>query len=104
MNRKLIQVRTHLNAMTVTWVMNNICTNHCDYCPPVLHRGNNHNYSWDRAREFMNRLFKRYLRVNLSISGGEPTLSPFLKTFQCQIAALILFPDRDFDETLYTPR
>ena len=24
MNRKLIQVRTHLNAMTVTWVMNNI--------------------------------------------------------------------------------
>ena len=78
MNKKLVQVRTHLNSMTVTWVMNNICTNHCDYCPPVLHRGNNHNYSWDSAREFMERLFKRYLRVNLSISGGEPTLSPFL--------------------------
>ena len=78
MTKKLIQVRTHLNSMTVTWVMNNICTNHCDYCPPVLHKGSNHNYSWDRAKEFMERLFNRYLRVNMSLSGGEPTLSPFL--------------------------
>jgi organic radical activating enzyme len=78
MTKKLIQVRTHLNSMTVTWVMNNICTNHCDYCPPVLHKGSNHNYSWDRAKEFMERILNRYLRVNLSLSGGEPTLSPFL--------------------------
>lgn len=64
--------------MTITWVLNNICTNHCDYCPPVLHRGNNHNFKWEHAKTFLERVFKRYMRVNCSISGGEPTLSPFL--------------------------
>lgn len=78
MSKKLIQVRTHLNSMTITWVLNNICTNHCDYCPPVLHRGNNHNFKWEHAKSFLERVFNRYLRVNCSISGGEPTLSPFL--------------------------
>jgi organic radical activating enzyme len=77
MNKKLIQITQHTNTLQLTWVMNNICTNHCDYCPPSLHSGKNHHYDWEIAKGFIDRLFKRYPKIHCSISGGEPTVSPF---------------------------
>lgn len=77
MNKKIISIKKNNNVFVLTWILNNICTNHCDYCPPTLHRGTNHHYDWDIAKEFINRLFTRYPRIHCSISGGEPTLSPF---------------------------
>ena len=63
----------------LTWIINNICTNHCDYCVPDLHTGSNHHYDWQIARGFLNRILDEVARpINLSISGGEPTLSPHL--------------------------
>lgn len=62
----------------VTWILNNICTNQCVYCPPDLRNGKNHHYDWFHAELFIEDLFVRYPRIHLTVSGGEPTLSPFL--------------------------
>lgn len=75
--KKIIQVRQQEHVLQLTWVINNICSNHCAYCPPSLHMGNNHHYDWEKAKGFLNKLFKRYDRIHCSISGGEPSLSPF---------------------------
>ena len=62
----------------LTWIINNICTNHCSYCPEYLHRGQNHNYQWRDAQQFIQQLLEHHPRVHLIVSGGEPTVSPFL--------------------------
>jgi organic radical activating enzyme len=77
MTRKIIQIRQAENILQLTWIINNICTNHCDYCPPTLHSGTNHHYEWSHAKSFIKRLLQRYSKIHCSISGGEPTLSPF---------------------------
>lgn len=77
MTKKIIQIKQQGDALQLTWILNNICTNHCDYCPPSLHNGVNHHYDWDIAKDFINRLMVRYPKINCAISGGEPTVSPF---------------------------
>lgn len=77
MDKKLIQIRQTERVMQLTWVINNICTNHCDYCPPTLHAGKNHHYEWEKAKSFITRLINHYPEIHCSISGGEPTVSPF---------------------------
>jgi organic radical activating enzyme len=76
---KIIEIKQHTPDLYLTWVINNICTNKCSYCPPNLHNGTNHNYEWEQAEAFIQELLKRYPKIQLAISGGEPTLSPFLK-------------------------
>jgi len=83
---KIIKIQQPDNApMHLTWMINNICTNHCSYCPPNLHEGKNHYYEWENAQLFFKMLFERYPRIHCSVSGGEPSLSPFFpdicKTF-----------------------
>jgi len=75
---KIIRVQQPDNApMHLTWMINNICTNHCSYCPPNLHEGKNHHYEWENAQRFFKMLFERYPKIHCSVSGGEPSLSPF---------------------------
>lgn len=62
----------------LTWVINNICTNHCRYCPKYLHAGKNHHYDWQEAEYFIDSLLEKHPMVHLVVSGGEPTVSPFL--------------------------
>lgn len=62
----------------LTWIINNICTNHCRYCPEYLHAGKNHHYQWAEAEQFIDQLLEQHPMVHLVISGGEPTVSPFL--------------------------
>lgn len=67
-------------ANIVTWVINDICTYNCRYCPPALHNGKNHKYDWEYIEPFLDKLFETYAQdrsLIFSISGGEPTLSPF---------------------------
>jgi len=78
MTKKLIAIVQAPKAMQLTWVINNICTNACDYCPKGLHEGKNHHYEWDNAKRFVNELLAKHDRINISIAGGEPTLSPHL--------------------------
>ena len=65
------------NALDLTWIMNNICTNSCRYCPPILWNGKNHHYEWEHAKTFLQRLIDTHKKIICSISGGEPTVSPF---------------------------
>lgn len=79
MTKQLLQIRQRKPTVQISWILNNICTNHCDYCPPSLHSGTNHHYQWDHAKTFTERLLARYTRMHVSISGGEPTLSPHFR-------------------------
>lgn len=65
----------------ITWVMNNICSNQCTYCLPGLYAGTNHNYEWKNAKKFIEIVLKKYGKTHWSVSGGEPTMSPFFKEF-----------------------
>ena len=76
MSKRVISIKQKYDTCQLTWVLNNICTNHCDYCPPILHSGTNHHYDWAIAKTFLHRLFDRYPQIHCTISGGEPTLSP----------------------------
>jgi organic radical activating enzyme len=66
------------DVLQITWVINTICSNKCNYCVPALHSGKNHYYDWDIVEPFFTELFKRYPKIHVSIAGGEPTMSPFL--------------------------
>lgn len=75
----LIQVYPRKRIFHLTWVINNICTNHCAYCPPILHAGTNHGYQWKNAKTFIERLINERINIHCAVTGGEPTVSPFFK-------------------------
>lgn len=77
--KRIIQIARDKSKFQLSWCINNICTNHCTYCPDHLHRGKNHNYEWELTRGFFKRLFTRYKNIHCSITGGEPTVSPHFK-------------------------
>jgi MoaA/NifB/PqqE/SkfB family radical SAM enzyme len=78
--KKIIRVKQADDSpFQLTWIINNICTNACSYCPSNLHNGTNHNYDWDTAKIFFKELFSRYPKVHCSVAGGEPSLSPFFR-------------------------
>jgi organic radical activating enzyme len=79
MTNRIIKVKqADEDTFRLTFVINNICTNACSYCPKNLHEGTNHNYEWENAKRFFNLLFQKYPKVWCSVAGGEPSLSPFL--------------------------
>lgn len=79
-NGKIIKVQQQDNdLMHLTWMINNICPNRCSYCPSDLHNGKNHHYDWENARKFFEILFDKYPSIHCSVSGGEPSVSPFFK-------------------------
>jgi organic radical activating enzyme len=75
----IIEIKQKIPALYLTWIINNICTNACSYCPTTLHNGTNHNYDWEDARKFIKLVLEKYPKIHLAISGGEPTLSPWFK-------------------------
>jgi organic radical activating enzyme len=94
---KLLQIRQRVPAYQLTWIINNICTNHCDYCVPTLHEGKNHHYDWSRAREFAQRIIDTVaVPINLAIGGGEPTVSPHFEEM------VSMFWDRGHTSTVTT--
>lgn len=79
MDKKVIRVtQKDETLMHLTWVINNICNNKCSYCVPDLNAGMGHHYSWENAKLFLENLFERYSNIHCSVSGGEPSISPFL--------------------------
>ena len=78
--KKIIRIEQPDSApFNLTWIINNICTNACSYCPENLHNGTNHNYEWENAKRFLTQLFERYPNIHCSVAGGEPSLSPFFE-------------------------
>lgn len=79
-NKTIVGIRNRTDkSLFLTWVINNICTNHCSYCPGDLHQGSNHHYEWQNAKTFINNCFELYGSLQCNLAGGEPTLSPFFK-------------------------
>jgi len=76
--KEIVAVDTD-NVVMITWILNNICTYSCRYCPPNLHNGKNYRYEWEDIEPFVSHLLKFYRGKNIefNLSGGEPTLSPF---------------------------
>ena len=66
-------------TLSLTWIINNICSNSCSYCIPALYAGTNHNYEWANAKKFIQELFDKYESIHCNVSGGEPTMSPFFE-------------------------
>lgn len=66
------------NYSVITWVLNNACTYDCRYCPDMLHNGPNTRWSWEQISPFLDEVFRQYPgSIRFSLSGGEPTVSPF---------------------------
>jgi len=66
----------------ITWILNNVCTYSCRYCPPSLHNGTNPKYDWEEIEPFVDKIFQHYEKnfgsnIRFALSGGEPTLSRF---------------------------
>ena len=66
----------------ITWILNNVCTYSCRYCPPNLHNGTNPKYDWEEIQPFVDKLFDHYGKqfgnnIRFALSGGEPTVSRF---------------------------
>lgn len=78
-NTEILEITANEPVFQLTWSINNICTNHCRYCPSTLHSGKNHHYEWQHAERFSLALMDRYPKIQLAIAGGEPTVSPWLK-------------------------
>lgn len=77
---KIIRIEQVPNSpMHLTWIINNICPNSCSYCPESLHSGSNHHYDWNNAKLFFKLLIEKYPKIHCSVSGGEPSISPFFK-------------------------
>ena len=77
--KKIIRIKKTSPGIFLTWILNNICTYHCSYCPEMVHGGKNHHYDWKHVEPFLNQCFERYPYIHFSLSGGEPTVSPFFK-------------------------
>lgn len=77
--KKIVRIeQSDDSPFVLTWVINTICTNRCSYCPTNLRDGSNHNYDWNNARQFLKQVIDRYKNITCTVTGGEPTQSPFL--------------------------
>jgi organic radical activating enzyme len=83
--KKIIKIENKIDGLFLTWIINNICTYHCSYCPEIVHGGKNHHYDWQHVKPFIDQCFQQYPYVHCSLSGGEPTVSPFFKNLVSEI-------------------
>lgn len=83
---KPIKIFNDSNRLTIDWTLNTLCTYHCSYCPPMLHRGTNVFKDKEKDKEivvsFLNKLKAQAgdRGVHIFINGGEPTISPVFET------------------------
>jgi organic radical activating enzyme len=76
--KQIKSIKNNTNTNIITWVLNNACTYNCYYCPPSLHTGDNTRWNWEEVEPFLNFIIKQYgSNTSFSLSGGEPTISPF---------------------------
>jgi MoaA/NifB/PqqE/SkfB family radical SAM enzyme len=85
LNKKIIKIKTPKKEFFIYWVITDMCNQSCSYCPDFLHNGkyaNSTTPSNDDIDIFLSKLIdisKSYdTKLNLTISGGEPTLHDYL--------------------------
>jgi MoaA/NifB/PqqE/SkfB family radical SAM enzyme len=70
----------------IYWQLTDFCNFRCNYCPPFLHNGDHHKARLpgfptdEEIIAFLDRLeeFSKTRKINVALSGGEPTLHPML--------------------------
>lgn len=77
--KNIIEIKMEKPNFNLSWIINNICTNHCPYCPDVLHKGKNNYYTWEQAERFADEMIRLHPKIKVTFSGGEPTVNPWLK-------------------------
>lgn len=81
-----MKIYNDVKRFTIDWTLNTLCTYHCSYCHPSLHRGTNilRSKTEDPAiiKNFLTKLRDQLAgrSVHIYINGGEPTISPSLET------------------------
>ncbi len=83
--RKISEIKRNSDVLYVYWTLTDFCNFRCNYCPKNLHSGDYKSgrrpgYPTDEEiRTFLDRLVNLHSRgkfLQVSISGGEPTLHP----------------------------
>jgi MoaA/NifB/PqqE/SkfB family radical SAM enzyme len=83
---KYMKIYNEVNRFTIDWTLNTLCTYHCSYCHPNLHRGTNILKSKTEdpviIKKFLTKLRDQLQgrSVHIYLNGGEPTISPSLET------------------------
>jgi len=87
--KKIVGVKNEQRVI-VTWILNDICNYSCRYCPSSLHNGKNHLFNWEQIEPFLDKMFEHWdgKYINFSLSGGEPTMSPFFPQMVQKIHSL----------------
>jgi len=87
LNKKIIEIKSDVKQFSIYWVLTDFCNQACSYCPEFLHNGKYANSTAPSNSDidlFLTKLIdisKSYTtKLNLTISGGEPTLHDYLPT------------------------
>ena len=85
MDKKLIRIQNQNNELYVYWIITDFCNQACSYCIKSLHGGEQEKKNPLTSSEFnilsskiISTLKEKNLSLNLTISGGEPTVIPLL--------------------------
>lgn len=85
----LIEIKKPVDTLYIYWTITDFCNFKCSYCPPNLHAGNfakkvKPGFPTNEEIEvFIDRIINIHLQgrfLNMTLSGGEPTLHPMFKT------------------------
>lgn len=87
--KKIIEIKKLVDTLYIYWTITDFCNFRCSYCPDELHSGD---YAQKRRpgfpsneeiESFIDAIINTHLQgrfLNMTISGGEPTLHPMFKT------------------------
>ena len=85
----LIEIKKPVDTLYIYWTITDFCNFKCSYCPTNLHAGNfakkvKPGFPTNEEIEvFIDRIINIHLQgrfLNMTLSGGEPTLHPMFKT------------------------
>lgn len=82
-----VRIDKGLNSIDlhICWSLHNICNYRCSYCPPYNQNASQKWLEKDHVLKFVDAVYKYYIkqlrlkRIQISFSGGEPTLWPAFK-------------------------
>ena len=90
MKKQLIKIENLNNTFYIYWILTDFCNQHCSYCPKNLNSGNfalgnSPGFpTTDEIDQFIESVIEiansKNKKIELTISGGEPTTHPHLPT------------------------
>jgi organic radical activating enzyme len=78
-NEITFKYKGKVSQIRIGWYVCTICQIKCPYCTTAKYIGNGHLFSKRNADIFLDNLSKLNKPCHITITGGEPTLNPYLK-------------------------